>query len=411
MADLDQLLRSDIAAAAADAARVPDFSPLERRGTRQRRVRSTGTAVVAAAIVVVIAATATQFVREDRGATPVTPTTPTPTTPSMPVNLTAEQIVDDPRSRAASIVIAPEDPRIRAVVWRLCLDDRCRRHREAVAVTDDGFRTRSTLVANAFPLYVGGGVFALQGRLGPPLLLHPDGHIVEVTGLQSEPGPPELPGEVIVSYGSGVLRWVAADPTTGRGHPVTVPENLRILRLSPGGRLAGETLGEGSYTWSDNSGATWSSTPLDNDPGLLVFAASRESEPIAVLEGGDGATLFPLGFVHRSTDGGQTFERLRLFDDPMAYGQNAGVLPDGRLLLNIEGWSDDEPGGEHARPIGLHVSNGNDWTDLRPVDGAAPYAEAQPDVVATKDGLLIVYGQEGKASTDGGQTWQDFKLR
>jgi len=407
MADLDQLLRGDIAQSAADAASMPDLAILERRGVRRRRTHSAATGLSTAAAVLAIGLAALQFGGDDRTTPPVTPTrTPTPSAEAP----TADQIVDDPSAVVAAVVVAPENPRIRAVVWRLCKNERCSRMHEAVAVTDDGFRTRATVIINDFPTYVGHGVFSFG--FGNPRLLRTDGSVLDVVGARSDPGPVG-PGEVVVSYGSGILRWTAVDPATGHAHTLPVPDDITpVVRLGPGGRLSAEGFGAAAYNWSDDGGSTWSSTELDTDgQRLTVLAASREGDPVAVLEGGDGATLFPLDAVHRSIDGGRTFERIPLFDDPMAYGQNAGVLPDGRLLVNIEAWSDSELGGVHQRPVGLHISSGSDWSDLQPLESARQYPESQPDVFATRDGLLIVYGREGVASTDGGRTWQELALR
>ncbi|HET7735293.1 MAG TPA: sialidase family protein [Nocardioidaceae bacterium] len=407
MADLDQLLRGDLAGVAANDATVPDFASLERRGIRRRRTRSAAVGLLTSAAAVAVGLAALHGGTSDRGTPPVTPTTPTPS-PSV-VELTADEIVDDPESRAVAVVVAPDDPRVRAVVWRLCRNERCSRMRQAVALTSDGFRTRATVVLDDVPTYVGEGVFSFG--FGNPRLLRTDGTVIDITGLLSE-ARPLADGEVAVSYGSGVLRLVGVDPRTGAGHPVPVPEDLAaVQRLGPGTRLTSHVFASTDYVWSDDGGATWGSTPLDTGGNSLTVQAASVDTTVAVLEGGDGATLFPLQAVHRSLDGGATFERIPLFDEPMAYGQNAGVLPDGRLLLNIEAWSDDPPGGGHRRPVGLHVSTGTDWSDLRVVEAAAPYADDQPDVFATGDGLLVVHPQHGVASTDAGQTWQTFRLR
>lgn len=421
MADLDQLLRGDLAHLAAEAATVPAYTPIERRGVTRRRTRSAAAMAASAAAVAVVGLAAFQVASGDRTAPGPTPSPiPTPTverTVDKPTvdKLGADQIVDDPRAYPIEVVVAPDDPQIRAVVWRLCRSDNpCKGAQEAVALTDDGFATRHTTTVRFGVRYLGRGVFADDPGLGLPRILHPDGRVVEPSDIDRQTGPVR-PGEVLVGYGSGIQRWAAVDSETGRGHAVDVPDGLSSVQvLGPDGRIVGQVIGSTDYTWSDDGGTTWSRTPLDtNRNPLTVGAASAVGRPLAVLEGGDGATLFPLIATHRSVDRGKVFQRLPLFPDQAAraYGQNAGVLPDGRLLLNVEAWSDDQRGGVHRRPVGLYVSNGTDWTDLRPLAQAEDYAGAQPDVVATATGLLVIYASEGVASTDAGQTWQPFELR
>jgi hypothetical protein len=58
----------------------------------------------------------------------------------------------------------------------------------------------------------------------------------------------------------------------------------------------------------------------------------------AVVEGADGATVFPFIAVHRAAPGEDAFAKIPGPPDPRAYLSGQLVLPDGRLLLGIENW-------------------------------------------------------------------------
>jgi hypothetical protein len=408
MSDLNELLRSDVASLAADAAHVPTYAPIKRRGVRRRRVRSAGVALAAAAVVASVFVVTTQLSVDEKTSPPVAPS-PTPSATAEP-GPTADEIVDHPDAYASMVVVAPENPEIRAVTWVLCrADDGCTERYEAVAVTDNGFRTRTTLKrSNPVVSYVGEGTFAIQ-RDRRPILLHADGTTVEVD-LSGQPGPVAA-GQVLVPL--SIFRWAAVDPVTGRGHRATVPADFGTVQIGNDGSLRPTAHKRHRYVWSDNGGATWQETPLDAT-GMLSSAASLPGDPVAVLEGDDGATFFPLQYVHRSVDGGRTFEQIELFSnyERMAYGGPAAVLPDGRLLVDVDVWSDSELGGKHQRPVGLYISNGDDWSVLTPVPGSPQDAGFQ--LQTSPDGILALAlrrGQETLASTDGGVTWEPMRLR
>jgi hypothetical protein len=71
MADLDRLLRSDIAHAAADAVQPPDFTPIERRGVQRRRTHTL--LAVAAAVVVLVGVAGSIRILGHEDAAPPTP--------------------------------------------------------------------------------------------------------------------------------------------------------------------------------------------------------------------------------------------------------------------------------------------------------------------------------------------------
>jgi hypothetical protein len=88
----------------------------------------------------------------------------------------------------------------------------------------------------------------------------------------------------------------------------------------------------------------------------------------AVIGGGDGATLFPFQAVARSADDGSTWRRTDVprFDGETAYTSGAVVLPDGRLLVLLQDFSDDRLRHPAQRHHGLWVSDGDDWSSYRP---------------------------------------------
>lgn len=208
-----------------------------------------------------------------------------------------------------------------------------------------------------------------------------------------------------MTIGSGIIRAFAVDPETGDTHPTAVHSEAFGAAVLPGGRLASAGF---DYAWSDDNGATWDTTEFGLAPGVgLDLAASRETEPIALLERSASGGPSSLDAVHRTTDGGRTFERIvttpRLTVD---LEHRAGVLPDGRLILSVAGGSD---GGGSA---GLYVSDGDDWSDLSPRQ--TPWVDSTISIGATPDGLALVAvhpAGDAHVSWDGGDTWEAHRVR
>jgi photosystem II stability/assembly factor-like uncharacterized protein len=180
---------------------------------------------------------------------------------------------------------------------------------------------------------------------------------------------------------------------------------------------------------SRDGGASWSEHELGTSGDDLVLTIeSADPRVMAVLSGGDGATLFPFGEALRSRDGGRTWERMTMAgvaDTP--YVSFGAVLPDGSLLVNLNAWSDDrvgEPGQQHH---GLYRSNGDDWVDLLPVESSYPKGtdtevlRAHPpnivDWSVAHDGEAVLWGWAPgintpmMVSTDSGQTWSESAAR
>jgi hypothetical protein len=147
---------------------------------------------------------------------------------------------------------------------------------------------------------------------------------------------------------------------------------------------------------------------------------------MTVHAGGDGATFLPFGSMHRTRDGGRTWEDLDVRSDPQAYVGAMAVLPDGRLVVDVLAWSDQRINRMGSRPVGLHVTDGDDWAELLPVETGEPFdssgsGESYPEVLATAasdDGVSVYaldrsdpHPHELFVSEDAGETWVSAAAR
>jgi len=119
--------------------------------------------------------------------------------------------------------------------------------------------------------------------------------------------------------------------------------------------------------------------------------------------------------VLKSSDG-RTWTSYDGPSDPQGYADPIAVLPGGRLLLDIDGWSDARAHHAPARPIGLYA--GTDWAELRAVPLVGPFAHQDPHTfepsildVAVTTGSVTIYAltpdQGGVvSSSDGGTSWR-----
>ncbi|WP_121254316.1 sialidase family protein [Nocardioides ferulae] len=174
---------------------------------------------------------------------------------------------------------------------------------------------------------------------------------------------------------------------------------------------------------TDDDGRTFERADLTLPRGLLsqpVTSLARDT--LAIVSGGDGATLFPFQQVSRSTDGGATWTTspLPLFDGERAYTAGQVVLPDGRLLALLTHFSDDRAGSPSGRPHGLYVSEGADWSRFRPLGqqpGPAPAAgewsplDALGAAVHPRPVVWMQLGSDRLLVTDGGLGFEELPLR
>lgn len=119
--------------------------------------------------------------------------------------------------------MSPSDPDVRATLWEVCARPRCGRELVALAVTDDGFRTRHVVAmpAGAWPTItaVGDGAFHVRLGRGPGELIHSDGTTTPVN--LDDTTRPIAAGEALVPASlEYVVPYAALDPVTGVAHPV-----------------------------------------------------------------------------------------------------------------------------------------------------------------------------------------------
>lgn len=145
----------------------------------------------------------------------------------------------------------------------------------------------------------------------------------------------------------------------------------------------------------------------------------------AVVAGGDGATLFPFAKVARSTDGGGTWRTYDVsgVDRVTAYTSGQVVLPDGRMLVLLNQWSDDRNGHPSDRPHGPYVSAGDDWSHYAPTNptfrpALSPTARGWPPTESIQaspghGGVIWMTTHDGRvyASTDAARTFREIPVR
>ena len=434
MPDLDRLLTSDVSARAADAATGPDFSEVERRGRTRRATRS----VLAAACVAAVVAGVVGVV----GADPVRRTAPDPAVPSptpktnQKADLSPEAIVDDPRATVEQVAVAPGDPDVRAVVWGLCENRRCRQRHVAIAVTGDGFATRSVVGVRGGAALVrpaGSSAFVVSWDGPRPYVLRTDGAKVPI-GRPSGEGA-VVAGEVVTRLRGYGDDFVAVHPATGAAHRIPLPAGVSQLEGDEHGRLQG-VVSDGSrsrYVWSDDGGVRWREHPLPaQDVSMFSLTPSAAPGVRAVIGGADGATFFPFIDVSRGTQNGEAWETVAQDGDPRAYVGLSAVLPDGRMLVDVQAWSDATLRDPGARPNGPYLSAGDDWSAWQrlvpPPDSGLADAERERllaaeslDVVGlvVAPGAVTVHVVESGAGgsmavyavEDGGRTWSRIAVR
>jgi hypothetical protein len=186
------------------------------------------------------------------------------------------------------------------------------------------------------------------------------------------------------------------------------------------------------FVWSEDGGLTWSEHDLPgSETSLFGLTPSGDPGTTAVIGGADGATLFPFIDVNRLDRASGTWQQTLQGADPRAYVGPQAVLPDGRLLVNVQAWSDatfKQPG---ARPNGVYTSDGADWSTLvrlEPGEDSGLAAAEREQVLAGQPGvvgmsvapgdvtLYVADGGGGGSSavyavTDSGRRWERVAVR
>lgn len=405
----------DIARAAADAARIPDFADLQRRGERRRNVR-TGLAAGAAALAVAGILGATQLLGGDGGEDISPAPSPAPSETTHETESTgptgAAAIIDHPDAQVVDAAVTPGDVDNRAVVWRVV--DKVK---HGLAITDDGFITRTdVLLPHAADVVAGvDGRFLVRDRVILDRLWVTDvgGELVrvQVSGAEAPVGP----GEVVVWIETGL---VAVDTGTGAAHPVPMSPGGDWEVREHAGRLTATSTHISSngdrtstYHWSDDGGATWQRQTFE--PGELgnaeVVPTPAGSEHVVLLLG-DGATIGPLtavltmpaeggGFTTTEYDGEQT-------------SQSGAFVVDGELRLLADRWGD---GTGPPTESGLYRWDAGTLVRIA-VDDPDPTAIPERTLVATDTSEAapvrwVAAGDELFESANGGLAWDELRAR
>jgi len=372
----------------------PSFDDLVAVQQRRRRASALGgAAAVVALLTVGFAGMQAAYDDEATPAPPANPSIsvgPSPTTPAtgsaVPQvdtrSLTPDQIVNGATSRLVSLTLAPGDPEAltRVSVWRTCADGNgCGRAAYALAVTSDGFATRhlvpvegsqapgvSPLDSNSFYLVV----YDARGNRRETML-QADGTERDIEFRQSDVRP-LAQGEVLIPHGGAERStYFGLDPATGVAHLIPVPESHRPeLIQSPNGLLYGvsDVLGETdprSVLWSRDGGGTWDSHLISTGPEVVVSPVPSWEPGVMALSEGGLNTVIPMDRLHRTVDGGATWEVNEQPFRDTPYPDWLVVQPGGSLLTGIGNWSNDrvDQRGEHI--AGVYESEGANWSVLR----------------------------------------------
>jgi hypothetical protein len=415
----------------------PDFDTLVANAARRRRrsfaVAGAGMAGVVGAAVIV----GRVGFGADDGLTPPANTNErqvsTHTNATSPADLTPEQIVHDPRSTLDAMAVSPSDPDVRAAIWQLCPYGQCGPALQALAVTDDGFDTTSyvSLPGHAYAHLTSlrGDEFFLHAVDKITAIVDGSGAIrsVDVSG---EAGPIGR-SEVLIDGTWRPTIFYAINAHSGRAHRLSTPADARQVIEQPDGRLV--AVGEQKQAWSVSTsadgGETWSDGAFDPAVGALVSPVqSADNDTMALVEGADGATLFPFIASWRSVDGGYTWQRYEPViegagDDQAAISGQA-VRPDGSLLVFVDGWSDATIRQPSVHLYGTYASDGTDWTHFSPLEPTLPpgadtghWLAAAVWLRATTydDGVQRLYiqtnGNNVFRTDDGGLTWTQWSAR
>jgi hypothetical protein len=328
----------------------------------------------------------------------------------------ASRIVAGHHARLEAFSVIPGHPERRIADWHLCNDADCTHGRGALTVTGNGFADAHVVEVpvHASAWYVepaGTDHFAISSDGGRRSLVDLAGRVtaIHVVGRSG----PLVGSEVPLR--AAATGYLAVDPDTGVAHPLSTPGGVVELDRSPSGQLRAVSFS--AYSWSDDGGETWRHLALRLGGDLPELVPTASDRVHAVLLGGDGATLFPWTRILESTDGA-AWTSYDGPEDPIAYVDSPAVLPDGRLLINVEVWSDQRAGRPAARPVGTYV--GRDWSCPHAVDMGAPFGTSPRravlnvlDVaVTTRSVTLFSLTSDRRgvvASADGGEHWRPVR--
>ncbi len=396
----------DIAHAAADAARVPDFADVLARGRRRSRVRNGVVAGVAAVAVAAIVGGAQLLGPGESSAPEPAPSPPTTVIDDEPPTKHAlDLFIDDPNAFIGDAAVTEDGAT--AVFWQTA-----DREQSGLAVSADGYDTRH-LARLPIPgeVFTAGDRFLVRDQAKTKVwVAGADGEWtrVEVSGPQAPVADAELP----VAMSDGL---VAVDPATATAHPVSTPGGLFDIGVY-GGRLSaistdvpGGEVTEVTYHWSDDGGANWGSATFEMpwDSVEQIVPTEADADHVVAISTSE-ESIKPLGSVLTLPADGGSFTETP-YDGELATFAAAWTV-DGEVRFLGDIWGNDSP-----RESGVYR-----WVDGRweLIPSSAPDVtdvgdSTMLDVVATDEGPTVLIAVDDRLfqSTDGGATWQEIAAR
>ncbi|QCX26311.1 hypothetical protein [Nocardioides jishulii] len=426
---LDDLLRGERERAHRLRLEPPAFGEIRARGVRRRarrRAAAVGSVAALAAVVVLGGQAVLDGPSAREPLPPATSPAPDPTAPSRPTPVPpsgTERDAPSPDPTLLTLAVAPEDEDVRASLWWRCAK-RCQGGKFELLLTRDGFATsvsvpvpdaeESTITplgGDAFHMTADDGSFIARTD-GTTTAVRPDG----------DPGP-LAEGEVLVRSATWGGRPIGLDPDTGRAHLLATPDVDVDLQIQPDGTMVGWTWsreGRASVVWSVDSGRSWQEKTLPTIGGrdhVTVLPSARPGT-LAVVESADmgedpaGALKPRLTRVHRSTDGGRTWQTIEVEGAPRALVRKGGITADGRLVVDVEEWAD---GAGPEREAGIHATTEVDWSRFTLMRARPTDVSQDVHVEATARGLVVTAIHDGvgvvDVSRDAGQTWRRLTAR
>ncbi|TQK72364.1 hypothetical protein [Nocardioides sp. SLBN-35] len=390
--------------------------PIRRRRARRARQRAAALGAAALAVAAVAGIVASVRLLGPGGEAPspappvASPTVSADAPSTRAVDLRGTVDADD--AGLLDIATTPGAPDQRIAIW-------CGRDEQhwILALTADGFAHRRlrevTAGTEATPL--GEGRFVLRdGWEGRELSIVDvaDGRATPVRVARTQA--PVAAGEVPVVLLDGASTTLAAVAPDGSGHEVPVPDGVRGLAAYGGRLTAVDTHGDAvTRHWSDDGGATWQQSEL---PGTFLpwIADAGAGAPHVVLEGGDGATLFPLLAVDTARAADPTAWTRDEVDRDTEWPTVSGAWIDRkgglRVLATIE-----RQGARGPVDAGVwQVAGGRLTKVATDVADLADLAEAGILAIEYDGGpVLWVGAADGTAwrSSDDGVTWERFAAR
>ena len=218
---------------------------------------------------------------------------------------------------------------------------------------------------------------------------------------------------------NGERIWVAGE----RPRPVGAGRIAGCVIVAGDIDLCNDTK-RGGVRWTADDGSTWKRSDLPTTGVLHWVVPSLRALALAVANGGDGATLFPLLSVDVSEDLGETWTTYEVPEvaGERRYTSGHVLLPDGRLLLIVGNWSGDGPRRPSGRHHGFFVSDSDDPGRLRPIEPtfSPPLIEPKQnwpccvylDASAAPDPVLWTITSDHRiyASVDEGRTFRELPI-